>query len=139
MTSDTPHWTDEQLSAFLDGALDDATTEQLALALEHDGDLAARLMALEEANRAVQQAFDAPMHEPIPERLRAIVEAGLRPEDAPKTNIVDLAERRRPRAAPPPWQVPISVKSYTATAPASFMCQKSLPAPVPVIFAAPTF
>jgi hypothetical protein len=48
----TRDWTDEQLSAFLDGELPQQETDELAKALESDTQLAARMERLESANTA---------------------------------------------------------------------------------------
>lgn len=77
MTAETP--TDEELVAYLDGALPDAEADRIAQALARDGELAARLQALEVDMGALRAGFDdlvagapalsvpeVPVHEPAP-------------------------------------------------------------------------
>ena len=61
----TPFWTDQQLSAFLDGELPASDADVLARQIEGDAGLAARIERLGAANTAFVQAIsridDAPM------------------------------------------------------------------------------
>mgnify|MGYP001810487300 CR=1 FL=1 len=117
-------WTDEHLSAFIDGALEPHDADALMDELSRDDALAARLADLTEANAAISGAFDAPLHEPAPERLRALVEAYAPPpaSSTPAAEVVDLAARRAAASAAvgekragsaaagpaPAWRMPIA-------------------------------
>lgn len=86
-------WTDEQLMAWLDGEMPPGEAAQIAAALATDPDLETRLAA----QRALKQRLDAHFgpvaEEPVPDRLRALLENA--DEDA---DVVDLATARRARA-----------------------------------------
>lgn len=110
-------WTDEQLSAFLDHQLEDHDADALMDDLSRDDSLAARLAELTEANAAISGAFDAPLHEPVPERLLAIVEGfkDANVDISRSADVVDLAARRDAKAAPKPlaqpqerWRMPLA-------------------------------
>lgn len=68
-------WTDEQLSAFLDGELAPADMDALALALEADAGLAARMERLGTANTAYLGAIGAIDAAPIKASLKSVMEA----------------------------------------------------------------
>lgn len=67
-------WTDEQLSAFLDGELPPAEMDALALAVETDAGLAARMERLGSANTAYLGAIGAIDAAPIKASLKAAME-----------------------------------------------------------------
>lgn len=67
-------WTDEQLSAFLDGELAPAEMDALALALEADDGLAARMERLGSANAAYLGAVGAIDNAPMKASLKAAME-----------------------------------------------------------------
>jgi hypothetical protein len=91
-------WTDEELSAHLDGELDATTAAALEADLANDPALTDRLAALAGVDDLARAAFAAPMDAPVPDRLRAVLEA-----PAP---VIDLASRRRP-AERPAWLAPV--------------------------------
>lgn len=64
-------WSDEQLSAFLDGQLATNETEALSRDIERDKELAARLERLSGVNAAYVAAIGAIDHEPVSPGLRA--------------------------------------------------------------------
>jgi len=66
-------WTDEQISAFLDGELSQADTEALALAVERDPALAARVERLGSANRAYVSAVAAIDRHPMSDDVKSIL------------------------------------------------------------------
>jgi len=68
-------WTDEQISAFLDGELNQAETEALALAVERDPALAARVERLGSATRAYISAVAAIDQHPMPDGVKKILAA----------------------------------------------------------------
>lgn len=63
--------TDEQISAYLDGAGDPETCEYIDRALEQDAALRARIDRLKHAGRLLRDAVDAGLG-PVPERLERI-------------------------------------------------------------------
>ena len=67
-------WTDEQLAAFLDGELAPAEMDALALALEADESLAARMERLGSANTAYLGAVGAIDDKPMKASLKAAME-----------------------------------------------------------------
>ncbi len=75
MTQSQPHnnFSDEQLMAFADGELDDATMAQIEVAMEEDDDLVARVALFMETRSAAQDALRPMMDEPVPEALLAAV------------------------------------------------------------------
>lgn len=85
---------DEALSAFLDGELPTDRRAEVARALVATPALAERLAALAELDRGLRRLFDPVLAEPVPERLRALVE----PEVA-TTGAVVVPFRRRAAAA----------------------------------------
>jgi negative regulator of sigma E activity len=68
-------WTDEQISAFLDGELNQAETEALALAVERDPALAARVERFGAATRAYVSAVAAIDQHPMPDGVKQILSA----------------------------------------------------------------
>lgn len=70
-----PAWSDEHLSAFLDGELGVAETEALARAIEADPQLAARAEALGAANAAFKASVARIDGAPVNARLKAAMEA----------------------------------------------------------------
>lgn len=75
MTQSQPHnnFSDEQLMAFADGELDDATMAQIEVAMEEDDDLVARVALFMETRSAAQDALRPMLDEPVPEALLAAV------------------------------------------------------------------
>lgn len=60
---------DETLVAFVDGELDDATAREVAEAVEHDAELAARVETFSSSAVMIRAAFAGVIDEPVPERL----------------------------------------------------------------------
>ena len=69
------NWTDEQISAFLDGELDEAATEALARAVEADEALAARVERLGAANKAYVAAMSEIDRRPLSPGVEKILSA----------------------------------------------------------------
>lgn len=67
-------WTDEQLSAFIDGELSAEDTDALALAIDSDPELAARMERLGVANTAFVEAIGQIDHAPLSPALKAQME-----------------------------------------------------------------
>jgi anti-sigma factor RsiW len=75
-----PRVDDETLAAYVDGELSPEKAAAVAMLLADDPEAQARLDALFETGRLLAAAYAAPMAEPVPERLLALVEG--RPERA---------------------------------------------------------
>jgi anti-sigma factor RsiW len=104
-------WSDEDLSAFLDGALPDADMAALRDALADDPALAERLLALQDADAAAKSAYDEALAAPIPDRFRATLDRHFDAASAPtaETNVVDLQNRRAAKTAlADRWRMPIA-------------------------------
>jgi hypothetical protein len=87
---------DDALSALIDGTLPRDETAALHARLEREPALAARLAAMERANRAVRDAYAQVVDEPLPEKVLEL----LRAPQARAANVVDLATHQRRRALP---------------------------------------
>lgn len=76
MTQSQPHnnFSDEQLMAFADGELDDATVMQIEAAMEADDDLVARVAMFIETRSAAHDALRPMLDEPVPDALLAAVQ-----------------------------------------------------------------
>lgn len=98
MTDPTFGPDDEALSALLDGALDAENAASLRKRIEREPELAARFAALEAANDRVRRAYAEVAAEPMPERVRALLD-----ESRGSRNVVALSARpeRRRFALPP--------------------------------------
>ncbi|MCC6468161.1 MAG: anti-sigma factor [Alphaproteobacteria bacterium] len=60
-----------QIMAYVDGELDDAAMAEIERVMEADPDFARYIRDLLDSNAALRAAFNAPMREPVPERLLA--------------------------------------------------------------------
>jgi anti-sigma factor RsiW len=69
------NWSDEQLSAFLDGELPTSETEALSRDIETDKVLAARLELLGVANKAYVAAIGTIDHQPMSDGLKSVLAA----------------------------------------------------------------
>lgn len=88
--------TEEQLMAYADGELDQATAQQVRAAIEADPALARRLDQHQQLRRRMQAAHQPMLDEPVPEPLqRAAMQAPA------AATVIDLAARRAERIAPP--------------------------------------
>ena len=74
--------TEEMLSAYLDGELNQADVAALEEALAVDGDLQAQLAALIDADQAAQDEFGAMLEEPVPDHLLSVLQTAA-PAEAP--------------------------------------------------------
>ncbi len=68
---------DDKLSAFLDGELDAEQLAEIKSRAERDPLINAKLERMRETDELVCAAFDAPMHEDVPDRFIAAVDNGL--------------------------------------------------------------
>ena len=87
---------DEALSALIDGALPSGEADALRARIAREPELAARLDAMERANRAVRDAYSGVADEPLPERVLELLHAPR----ARAADVVDIAARRKRRALP---------------------------------------
>lgn len=90
--------TPEALQAYLDGEADAATRARIDAARLRDDALDEAILRDERMRARLHGAFDPALEEPIPEALRAVLEAPV-PAAAP---VVDLASHRRAR-----WRAPV--------------------------------
>ncbi|HFB54390.1 MAG TPA: hypothetical protein ENJ46_00580 [Hellea balneolensis] len=90
-------YTDEHLSAFLDGQLPETQSKTLEAELETNLKLAERLAHLTEANEAVKAVYDAEIERPIAPHILAMLEADNphATNDNASGNIVNLSARRK--------------------------------------------
>lgn len=84
---------DEALSALLDGELDGAEAASLRRRIDREPELAARFAALGAANDRVRGAYAGVAAEPVPERVRALLDESPRAVDS----VVAFAARRERR------------------------------------------
>ena len=89
---------DQALSALLDGELGAAEAASLRRRVEREPELAARFAALEAANHRVRAAYAGVAAEPLPERVRALLDESPGAAD----NVVEFAARREGRRFAPP-------------------------------------
>jgi hypothetical protein len=101
---------DDALSALMDGALPSDEAEALRARVAREPALAARLAAMERANRAVHDAYRDVVDEPLPQRVLEL----LRAPQASERDVVDLAARRQRRAFPA-W-LPLAAAASVALA-----------------------
>ena len=87
---------DDALSALIDGALPRDEADALRARIARDPQLAARLGAMERANRAVRDAYRDVVDEPLPQRVLEL----LRTPQSHVADVVDLDARRRRRGIP---------------------------------------
>lgn len=69
-----PAFTDDVLSAWLDGEVDEATSAAILRAIGADPSLADRLSALRSNDTLLRRAFDEALPEPVPEGLTRLLE-----------------------------------------------------------------
>jgi hypothetical protein len=97
----TRNWTDEQLSAFLDGELPVQETDELAKALENDTQLAARMERLESANTAYLNAVGEIDRRPLKAGLKTTIDApsGAQVVPLPRRSVAAFVMEHRAIAA----------------------------------------
>ncbi len=67
----------ERLGAYVDGELGDAAARAIEEAMAASPELRRTVEALREASALARAAFNAPLREPVPERLLATIDAGF--------------------------------------------------------------
>lgn len=80
MTDSNQTITDEQLSAYLDGMLDEADVRALEAALENDPGAGLRLVRMARNDRSLKQHFREAARRPVPEAISAMLEPAPRQE-----------------------------------------------------------
>lgn len=93
-------WKEEEIVAFLDGAIEDpAEAVRLAELIETDEEAAALARDIEESNALLRAAFDAPMQEPVPAAIAAALGLGPRvatgSAEASPLRVPDARDARR--------------------------------------------
>jgi hypothetical protein len=94
-------FSDETLSAYVDGELDAATRTALEAAMATDRELAQRIARQRALRERVREAFAPVLTEPVPERLLASVRGG--PAAGSTGNVIAFQARLRPRWSWPQW------------------------------------
>jgi len=97
-------FTDQHLSAFIDGELSETLTRDIRIALEQDEDLATRLRALERANEEFLSAHHGVAEEPIPQRFLDILDRADSPVEGDNSVVNFPAPTNRVRA----WLMPLA-------------------------------
>ncbi|MSP83099.1 MAG: hypothetical protein EXQ94_09240 [Alphaproteobacteria bacterium] len=83
---------DETLVAYVDGELDPVTRRAVESGLKSDPDAALKVATMRHSADALRGAFDEVMSEPIPERLRAVIDRAV-PSPNGQDSLFDLATR----------------------------------------------
>ncbi len=96
-------YTDEQLSAFLDGELSEADMNAIEKAIEVDPQLLARLEALTAVDERLKETFAPVTDAPIPASILAMLDE--KPDEQP-TNIVSFSDHKNKRNL---WQFPTAI------------------------------
>ena len=68
-------YSDDKLSAFLDGELPDAELEKISAAVRRDPDLQKRLFSLQAVDTILSETFSDIVNEPVPERILKTITA----------------------------------------------------------------
>lgn len=94
-------FSDQTLSAYVDGELDAATRAALEAAMATDPQLAGRIAQQRALRERVRGAFAPVLTEPVPERLLASVRSA--PAGTRAADVIAFAARPRPRWSWPQW------------------------------------
>ncbi len=88
--------TDEILMAYVDGELEKKQIDDIRMAVKADPDLRMRVKKFQDSRTMLQGLYDAPLHEPVPERLLQTARGcnnetvtSFAPERPEKTNIIN--------------------------------------------------
>lgn len=100
----------ERLSAWLDGALDPEDAAALEAELATNPALAEQLAQMQATDASLRAAFDAPMHEPVPDRFTALL------GDPPTAEVIDFAAAKARRQAAKPAAPRRNWQAYAALA-----------------------
>jgi hypothetical protein len=97
-------YSDEILMCFADGELDEATSAEIAAAVDADPALADRVAIFLKTRSLSTRAMAPMLDEPVPHELRRRVEAMVAETPQPRASVVELAGRRPARLARvPSW------------------------------------
>ena len=92
MTRQPKPWVESMLVAYVDNQLEPAQMAAVEEIIREDPEARTIVGVLRRSAAAVKNAFDKPLHEPVPERLLT----AIGPEDAAsESNVVPLRPRRR--------------------------------------------
>ncbi len=95
---------DDKLMAFADGELSSTERAEIERALAQDPALREKLAAHQRLRAHLSQAFDGTLDEPVPQRLRDILEPPAAQAPAPPgADVVDLAARRETKWSIREW------------------------------------
>ena len=85
-----PEISDELIGDYLDGRLDPEQAARLRAAIDSDPRLAARVAAYQAQDSGLKQLADSVLEEPVPDRLRRILEGSSRrrPKDTLNADLV---------------------------------------------------
>ena len=97
---------DEDLTAFLDGELDEAACLRIETALETDPALRDRLNRLNRADEAVRSAFGAALNEGRTQSLEDAIRAAVAGQSAKPAVTAEVLPFARPDRRPAPWVWP---------------------------------
>lgn len=101
------HYTDEQLSAFLDGELAKQDLEAIEKALKSDAELARRLEALANVDETLQMVFDPLLEAPVPDRITSLLEQHDKTvQNDNDKKVVSLSEHRHKKSG---WHFPAAI------------------------------
>lgn len=103
---------DQTLDAYVDGELDPATRALVEAAARTDADLATRLKAQEDLKALLRGHYDPIAQEPLPDRLMETIRNGA----LIAAEVVSLAARRRPAAAPAAKSAPFRLPAWVGLA-----------------------
>lgn len=96
---------DQEIEAYVDGELAPAEASRIEAAIAGDVLVAARVERARRLRAQVRTAFDPILEEPVPQRLRALLEAAPAPRGG--STVVRLDERRAADAPRSPrWRTP---------------------------------
>jgi hypothetical protein len=107
-------WSDEALSAYLDGELTESQNVALEAALARDAALAARLEALAGADEAIKAALDTPLDAPIPQPMLDLFAAPPAAQPSPESPTVTPFPKRAPAAPGFDWRMPLAASLLLA-------------------------
>jgi len=96
-------YTNEKLSAFLDGELPDSEMQAIEKAIHSDSALAERLEDLANIDRQLRQTFEPVLNEPIPGAVLSLLDET---EEQTPSNLISFAAQKKFRKT---WQLPAAI------------------------------
>ncbi len=126
-------FTDEQLSAYLDGELSENESLALEKAMETDPELAQRLDRLAKIDQALSDTYDPILQEPIPDSIMDMLSDNSAKDTSP--NIVNFADEKEKRKS---WLFPSAIAaSLIAGFMAANLLQSTTPNPDGLLITGP--